>query len=69
MAQTASLKPFLVKLVPVCFVVGAGVELFMVKTGFYDIVTKNEAEVRAQKRAERNEYLLRKREQAPEPGR
>ncbi|KAG9402521.1 hypothetical protein AC1031_007134 [Aphanomyces cochlioides] len=57
----ASLRPFLVKLVPACFVVGAGMELFMVKTGFYEIVTKNEAEIRAQKKAERAEYL-RKRE-------
>ncbi|ETW02319.1 hypothetical protein H310_05864 [Aphanomyces invadans] len=67
-AASASLKPFLVKLVPLCFVAGACMELFMVKTGFYDIVTKNEAEVRAQKRAERNEYL-RQREQAHNPSR
>ena len=25
------------KVVPVCFVLGASMELFMVKTGFYDI--------------------------------
>ena len=28
------------------FVVGAGMELFMIKTGFYEIVTRKEAERR-----------------------
>ncbi|OQS01615.1 hypothetical protein ACHHYP_20025 [Achlya hypogyna] len=56
----ASIAPLLRKLVPACFVIGAGMEVFMVKTGFYDIVTKNEAEIRAIKRAEREEYLRRK---------
>jgi len=32
------------RVVPVSFVLGAGMELFMVKTGFYDIVTKKEGE-------------------------
>ena len=31
-------------LVPSCFLIGASMELFMVKTGFYDIVTKKQAE-------------------------
>ena len=30
------------KLVPVCFVLGASMELFMVKTGFYDIGKEQE---------------------------
>lgn len=34
MTGSASLKPILVKLVPVCVVVGAGMEMFMIKTGF-----------------------------------
>ncbi|EQC31822.1 hypothetical protein SDRG_10610 [Saprolegnia diclina VS20] len=56
----ASLTPLLKKLVPACFVIGMGMEVFMVKTGFYDIVARNEAEIRAIKRAERDEYLRRK---------
>ena len=36
--------------VPVCFVLGACMELFMVKTGFYTIVTKKEAERREERR-------------------
>lgn len=32
-------------------------ELFMVKTGFYDIVTVTEAERRLQRDEERREYL------------
>ena len=31
-------------LVPSCFLFGAGMELFMIKTGFYEIVTKKQAE-------------------------
>ena len=31
-------------LVPSCFLIGASMELFMIKTGFYDIVTRKQAE-------------------------
>lgn len=31
---TVALTPILKKLVPICFVTGAAMELFMVKTGF-----------------------------------
>ena len=46
-------------LIPGCFVIGAGMELFMIKTGFYDIVTRKEAERRAE--AEKIESVKRKR--------
>ncbi|GAQ84632.1 hypothetical protein KFL_001980140 [Klebsormidium nitens] len=38
---------FQAKLAAVCFVVGASMELFMIKTGFYNKVTAIEAERRA----------------------
>jgi hypothetical protein len=33
-------------LAPTMFIVGASMELFMIKTGFYEIVTRKEAERR-----------------------
>jgi hypothetical protein len=42
------LKPLLIRVIPMGLIVGAGMEFFMIKTGFYDIVTKNEAERRQQ---------------------
>ncbi|ETI51708.1 hypothetical protein F441_05061 [Phytophthora nicotianae CJ01A1] len=54
---TVALTPILKKLVPLCFVTGAAMELFMVKTGFYDIVTVTEAERRQQRDEERREYM------------
>ncbi|RLN58145.1 hypothetical protein BBJ29_005988 [Phytophthora kernoviae] len=54
---TVALTPILKKLVPICFVTGATMEVFMVKTGFYDIVTTNEAERRQMRDEERREYL------------
>ncbi|KAG1709071.1 hypothetical protein DVH05_022702 [Phytophthora capsici] len=54
---TVSLTPILKKLVPLCFVTGAAMEVFMVNTGFYDIVTVNEAERRQLRDEERREYL------------
>lgn len=35
---------FYVKVAGACFLVGAAMELFMIKTGFYGIVTKTEAQ-------------------------
>ncbi|KAG2771551.1 hypothetical protein JG687_00008859 [Phytophthora cactorum] len=55
--HSVALAPILKKLVPLCFVTGAAMELFMVKTGFYDIVTVNEAERRQLRDEERREYL------------
>jgi hypothetical protein len=37
----------LYKIIPGCFLLGASMELFMIKTGFYDIVIKKEGEKRA----------------------
>eukprot|EP01031_Cornospumella_fuschlensis_P036276 gene36276-44005_t len=34
------------RIVPICFFLGAGMEFFMIKTGFYSIVTRKEAERR-----------------------
>jgi hypothetical protein len=47
----------LIRVVPLCFVVGASMELFMIKTGFYSIVTRKEAE-RQQKRLEDEQARL-----------
>ncbi|KAJ0409934.1 hypothetical protein P43SY_005828 [Pythium insidiosum] len=52
---TVPLAPILKKLMPMCFIVGASMEAFMVKTGFYDIVTVSEAEKRVQRAEERRE--------------
>jgi hypothetical protein len=41
------------KIIPVFFLVGVGIETFMIKTGFYDIVTRKEGERRAEAEAER----------------
>ncbi|TDH66967.1 hypothetical protein CCR75_005955 [Bremia lactucae] len=57
---SVALMPILRKLVPVCFVTGAMMEAFMVKTGFYDIVTVNEAERRQQRDEERRKYLMKR---------
>lgn len=45
--------PNLMRVVPACFLVGAGIEFFMVNTGFYDIVTRLEAERLEERRQER----------------
>ncbi|TMW62466.1 hypothetical protein Poli38472_005084 [Pythium oligandrum] len=49
------LAPIMKKLLPICFVTGAAMEAFMVKTGFYDIVTVSEDEKRAERAAELRE--------------
>ena len=36
-------------MVPGCFLLGASMELFMIKTGFYDIVTRKEGERRVER--------------------
>ena len=38
----------LAKVVPVSFGLGMAMELFMIRTGFYDIVTRKEAERRVE---------------------
>jgi hypothetical protein len=39
------------KIIPICFFTGACIELFMINTGFYTIVTRKEAERRAEWKA------------------
>mmetsp|Transcript_5993 Transcript_5993/g.10264 ORF Transcript_5993/g.10264 Transcript_5993/m.10264 type:complete len:110 (+) Transcript_5993:108-437(+) len=41
-----------VRIAPVFFVLGAAMELFMIKTGFYEIVTRKEAERRLERKQE-----------------
>ncbi len=38
------MKDVLFKVVPACFLIGASMELFMLKTGFYDIVGRKASE-------------------------
>lgn len=48
------------RIIPICFVTGAAIELFMINTGFYRIVTIKEGErraVRAQEEAAKQERL------------
>lgn len=47
----------LLTVIPICFVIGASMELFMIKTGFYTIVTKKEAERRALKKISEDERI------------
>jgi hypothetical protein len=53
----AQLAPILKRVVPACFVLGAAMEGFMIKTGFYDIVTRKEGE----RRVQRDQEVTRKR--------
>lgn len=43
------LRKALIRVVPVCFIVGASFEFFMIHTGFYEIVTRKEGERRAER--------------------
>ena len=53
------LQQQLLRVVPVCFVMGASIELFMIKTGFYEIVTMKEAERRAERALQERERIAR----------
>jgi len=35
------------RVIPICFLVGASMEMFMIQTGFYEIVTRKEGERQA----------------------
>ncbi|GBF96917.1 hypothetical protein Rsub_08997 [Raphidocelis subcapitata] len=48
-------RSFYLKLGAACFVLGGCMELFMINTGFYNIVTQTEAERWEQTREEREE--------------
>lgn len=39
-------------MIPISFLVGAGIEFFMIQTGFYGIVTRKEAERRLERAQE-----------------
>lgn len=52
-------KKDLARLVPLCFLAGAGIEFFMINTGFYTIVTRKEGERRAERLAEEQLRLQR----------
>ena len=51
------LRATLLRVVPACFVVGASMEFFMVKTGFYDIVTNTEMQRREEAAEQRRIYV------------
>ena len=62
MSSGAQLVPILKRVVPACFVLGAAMEGFMIKTGFYDIVTRKEGE----RRLQREQEVARKRQRMAE---
>jgi hypothetical protein len=41
-----TIKQDLLRVVPICFLAGAAMELFMINTGFYSVVTRKEGERR-----------------------
>ena len=50
------MRSALMRVIPACFVTGAAMELFMLNTGFYDIVTRKEGE-RVAERLEEEERM------------
>ena len=56
------LKRELVRVVSLGIIFGASIELFMIKTGFYDIVTRLEGERRAERMLQEKEQLKRMKE-------
>lgn len=48
--------------IPTCFFVGGSMELFMINTGFYDIVTKKEGERMLARKAEEERQFNRLKE-------
>ncbi|GAB5031239.1 Hypothetical protein NocV09_00501070 [Nannochloropsis oceanica] len=48
-----SFLQIVVRVVPACMLVGAGMELFMLNTGFYDVALRKEAERRIEQVKER----------------
>ena len=56
------MRKHLLILLPVSFVVGGSVELFMIKTGFYEIVTKKHSERLQIKMNEENRQIDRMKE-------
>lgn len=62
MRSNSPLASMLVKVVPTCFVVGFCMELFMVKTGFYDVATRKAAERVAQQQIDDEQRVQRLKE-------
>ena len=56
------MRKHLLILLPVSFVIGSSVELFMIKTGFYEIVTKKHSERLQNKINEENRQIDRMKE-------
>ncbi|PRW39391.1 hypothetical protein C2E21_7054 [Chlorella sorokiniana] len=57
--QVALTNPwtYYAKIAAVCFTLGAGMELFMIKTGFYEKVTEIEAQRLEETREQREQFL------------
>jgi len=49
----------LAKIVPTCFLLGAGMESFMIVTGFYNIAGRKEAERRVERKEEESRMIAR----------
>jgi hypothetical protein len=56
------LKRELLRVIPLCLLMGSSIELFMIKTGFYDIVTRLEGERKAERVLQEREREKRMRE-------
>jgi hypothetical protein len=56
------LKRELLRVIPLCLLMGSSIELFMIKTGFYDIVTRLEGERKAERLLQEREREKRMRE-------
>jgi hypothetical protein len=56
------LKRELLRVIPLCLLMGSSIELFMIKTGFYDIVTRLEGERKAERLLQQREREKRMRE-------
>ena len=53
------MKESLVRLIPACFVIGAGMEFFMINTGFYNIAGRKEADRRYERSQEEAALMAR----------
>ena len=56
------LREALIRAIPVCFIAGASIELFMLNTGFYDVALRKEAERREERIQRENKKNKRLRE-------
>lgn len=56
------LKRELLRVIPISLVAGAAIELFMIKTGFYEVATRLEGERRAERALQEKEAAQRMKE-------